>query len=308
MYIIAKDGSGDFASFQEAIHFLKLKPAVSQLPWTIFVKNGLYEEKIEIENLNLHIIGESQSDTILRYNAGAYDLMPDGQKRQTFRTATCFVASDYFAAENLTIENNAGDGRQVGQAIALYLDCTYASLNNCQLLANQDTLFLGPLPPSERIPGSFIGPRQYAERKPTYSQFSHCFIKGDIDFIFGSGKADFVSCDIFSNNRNQPINGYIAAPSTPKGQEDGFQFINCHLIADPSIEPASVYLARPWRPFGRVLYYTCKMDNHIHPEGWDLWGNPDNAKTVHFMEVNTDTKENQERPPYIEHQSHPSLK
>lgn len=77
----------------------------------------------------------------------------------TFRTYTVLVDADDVRLENLTIENDAGDGREVGQAIALYADGDRLVVDACCIKGHQDTLFLGPLPPHEAKPGGFIGPK-----------------------------------------------------------------------------------------------------------------------------------------------------
>jgi pectinesterase len=45
--------------------------------------------------------------------------MPDGEKRGTFRSYTVFIGVDDVTAEHLTFVNSAGDGRVVGQALAV---------------------------------------------------------------------------------------------------------------------------------------------------------------------------------------------
>lgn len=48
--------------------------------------------------------------------------MPDGIKRGTFRTYTLFLDAPDITLCNLTVENAAGAGKEVGQAIALYAE------------------------------------------------------------------------------------------------------------------------------------------------------------------------------------------
>ena len=51
--------------------------------------------------------------------------------------------------EDLTIENDAGPGSVVGQAVAAYVDSARAVFRRVKLLGNQDTLFCAPLPEKE---------------------------------------------------------------------------------------------------------------------------------------------------------------
>lgn len=50
--------------------------------------------------------------------------------------------------ENLTVSNTAGQGSEVGQAVAVYAHCDETVFRNCTFKGHQDTLFTGPLPPA----------------------------------------------------------------------------------------------------------------------------------------------------------------
>jgi len=281
MIIISKNGDGDFKKIQDAIDSI---PNNINKHSIIFIKDGIYKEKIFIDNKKVKLIGQSRENTIITYDDYAYKIMDDGSKMGTFRSYTLFVGSDNFYAENLTIENSSGDGELVGQAIAAYIDSNHAKFRNCNFIGCQDTLFLGPLPPQPRIPNSFVGPREFHPRNPNIQYFDGCRIQGDIDFIFGSSMALFTNCDIVSNNRNKTINGFITAASTPKDSPFGFIFYRCNLISDAAKE--SVYLGRPWRQYAKVSFIECNIGEHITSEGWDLWGNEKNKETVRFEEIN----------------------
>jgi len=136
---------------------------------------------------------------------------------------------------------------------------------NCTLLAYQDTLYTG----------SGIG-RQYYE---------NCFIKGDIDFIFGSSTAVFYKCELYSNNRGKEDepNGYLTAASTSPVQQYGYVFIDCKLNAGTSASQ-SVYLGRPWENFAAVAYINCWMGAHIKAEGWHNWDRPKAEQTARYVE------------------------
>lgn len=87
---------------------------------------------------------------------------------------------------DLTIENDAGPGAKVGQAVAAYVDCAHTLFENVRLLGNQDTLFCAPLPEKEREKDGFLGPGRFAPRRPTAQYYRHCEIAGDIDFILAA--------------------------------------------------------------------------------------------------------------------------
>ena len=78
-----------------------------------------------------------------------------GEKRGTFRTPSVFIDADKFYACNLSFWNEAGQGDQVGQALAGYADGDHLVFENCRFDGHQDTLFAAPLPLKEiqRIAG-----------------------------------------------------------------------------------------------------------------------------------------------------------
>ncbi|MBR2381762.1 MAG: pectin methylesterase [Clostridia bacterium] len=225
----------------------------------------------------------------------AREIHSDGTQRGTFRSYTVLVDGDNVTFKNCVFENTAGKGEDVGQAIALYLDGDDISLENCTLRGHQDTLFLAPLPEKEIIPGGFLGPKQFAERKKRVFLFKNCTIEGGVDFIFGGATAYFEDCEFVSVEA-----GYVFAPSTPMDVEVGFVAKNCRFTARENVPTHSCYIARPWRDFGAVELINCYLGEHIHPDGFDDWGKTHVHGTVRFKEVNSYGEgAHKERPKYV---------
>jgi pectinesterase len=247
-------------------------------PVTIRIAPGFYHEKIEIRRSNLTLIGEgaSPSDVVLSYDDFAFDRMPDGTKRGTFRSYSMFIDASDVRVQNLTIENCSGDERSHGQAIALYSEGDRLSFEKVRLLGRQDTLFTGPLPPKEIQPGGFIGPKQFAPRINGRQYFKDCYICGNIDFIFGSATAVFQNCEIESlshSDKPDDTQGYVCAPSTPEGQTYGYLFLGCRFVSK-ECAPGTCYLARPWREYAKAVFVNCEIGPHIHPDGFHDWNKP----------------------------------
>lgn len=278
MITVALDGSGDYTSIQEAVN------AVTVLPETIFIKKGIYKERVEIFKPFLTLEGEDAKDTVITEGYYANMLMEDGSKRRTFRTYTLLINTDNVTVKNLTIENSAGLGKNVGQAIALYAEGDRLTFNHCRLLGCQDTLFTGPLPEKEVEPGGFTGPTQTKVRKNGRQLYEDCYIEGEVDFIFGSGTAYFENCEIHSLNRFEEINGYATAPSHPQGQTYGYVFNHCHFTSD--CPDGTVYLGRPWRIYGQTVLIECELDGHIREEGFHDWNKADSHDACLFAEYN----------------------
>lgn len=231
--------------------------------------------------MQLHISEGNQiiENKIFSGSHYAKEEMPDGTKRGTFRTYSVLVDGDNIRFKNCVFENTAGKGSEKGQAIALYIDGDGITLEDCVLSGHQDTLFLAPLPDKEIIPGGFIGPKQFTERKRRTVYFKNCVIKGGVDFIFGGATAYFDNCEFVSVEE-----GYVFAPSTPEDVETGFVATNCRFTAEVGIEQGSCYIARPWRNYGYVRLENCYLGEHIHPMGFDDWGKTEAHEKVRFSE------------------------
>lgn len=251
-------------------------------PVNIYIAPGIYEEQVVISRPHVTLIGEKAENTILTYHLGAYEDMEDGSKRGTFRTASVRIDTHDFTARNITFQNNAGFGHTVGQALAMYAEGDRLVFEDCIFLGSQDTLFTAPLPPTAAKPGGFTGPSEFRPRILGRQYYKNCFLRGDVDFIFGSAICYFDNCTIFSQkpgDRKPPespdeevIYGYITAASTPEGEPFGYVFESCKLVSD--CPKASVYLGRPWREFAKTVFLRCEIGAHIHPLGWQDWKKP----------------------------------
>lgn len=250
-YVVAKDGSGDFFTVQEAIDAV---PDFRKNRTTILVRPGVYKEKIVIPETKRNISLIGQEGTVLTYDDFAKTLNKFGEEKGTSGSASCYIYGPDFYAENITFDNSAG---QVGQAVACFVSGDRAHFKNCRFTGNQDTLYTYGK-----------GSRQYYE---------NCYIEGTVDFIFGSSTAVFDGCRIHSKR-----DGYLTAPSTPEGTPYGYVFYDCNITADPGV--GKVYLSRPWRPYAQAVFINCLMDGHITPEGWHNWGKKDAEKTVNYAE------------------------
>lgn len=279
MITVAKDNSGDFNSIQQAVDSI---PAGT--PETIYIKKGIYKERVEVRKNNISFVGESTDDTIITESYYARMIMPDGSKRGTFRSYTFFVYADNFTASNLTFENAAGFGDEFGQAIAVYAEGDNITFRNCKILGHQDTLFTGPLPMKEKQPGGFTGPTIDGIRRVVHQLYEDCYIAGEIDFIFGSATAYFKNCTLFALNRNQEINAFYTAPSTYEGQAFGYVFESCTFTGN--CPPKSVALSRPWRIHAKTVLLNCSYSDQIIDKGFTDWNKPESHETVYYAEYN----------------------
>lgn len=276
-YVVDARGGGDFSTLGAAVNAVP-----DDEPARLFVRSGIYREKLYCEKNHIEIIGEDCDSTLLTWADGAYHTHADGRKNGTFRSYTAFFSGGFVRVENMTIANTAGDGRIHGQGIAAAVDAREAYFCNVSLLGCQDTLFTGPLPEHERMPDGFLGPKQHAPRLPSRQYYTNCYIRGDIDFIFGGADALFEDCTLHCRNRGQAVNGYIAAPSTPRGGI-GYVFYHC-TVKHGAAAAGTFYLARPWRAYGRAAFLECTLSEVICADGFDDWDDAQNRTTCHFAE------------------------
>lgn len=268
-FVVAKDGSGDFFTVGEAINALPNFYKGKERPLRVLIREGRYEEKVVIPytKQSVELIGEGE--VVITWGDGARDLGPNGVELGTSGTATLYNCGRHILMENITIENSAGE---VGQAVALQTVGTGTQVyRNCRLLGNQDTLYIYG-----------VGNRDGEEVEENIEcYFDNCYIEGTTDFIFGSGRADFIACTIHSKK-----DSYITAASTCKGQERGFTFLYCNLTAAEGV--TKCYLGRPWRVYAQTYFIGCTLGSHIRPEGWHNWNKPEAEKTVRYAEYGSE--------------------
>ena len=275
---VSRAASGAYPTISDALAATdQLYPDAEQAV-TIHIDPGEYRERVEIHRPHVTLAGETADSVRIVGSLGAKMPSEDGSGVDgtlgTFRTYTVLVDADDVRLESLTIVNDAGGGREVGQAIALYADGDRLVVDACCITGRQDTLFLGPLPPREVKPGGFMGPKQFAPRRVGRQYFRRCRIEGDVDFIFGGARAYFEGCEIRSLNRDMDVNGYVTAASTPEGEPYGFVFHGCSFTAPDDVAPDSVYLGRPWREWAQTVLIDCWLGQHIKREGWWDWNKP----------------------------------
>ncbi|KAK9286967.1 hypothetical protein L1049_015375 [Liquidambar formosana] len=256
--IVAADGTGNFTSITDAINFA---PNNSYDRVIIYVKEGVYEENVEIPSYkpNLVLLGDGRDVTVITGNRSVVDGWT------TFRSATVAVSGDGFLARDITFENTAGPEKH--QAVALRINADLAALYKCTMNGYQDTLYVH----------SF---RQF---------YRECDISGTIDFIFGNAATVLQACNIISR---MPLPGQftvITAQSRDIPDEDtGISIQNCSIVAEDDLYSNSgsvkSYLGRPWREYSRTVYLESYMDNFIDPTGWTEWSGDQGLDTLYYGE------------------------
>lgn len=265
--VVDQTGHGDYMTVQEAIDAV---PNYShEKITTILIKAGTYKECIDIPHtkFRMKIMGEGADKTILTYGRYAEQLWPDNDfKVGTSGSASIYIHSSYVTFEDITFENTAGEGKEIGQAVAVFTDGDFLFFHRCRFIGNQDTLYTY---------GRF-GKDGGIKR----NYFLDCYIEGTTDFIFGPSIAYFENCHIHSKK-----NSYVTAASTLEGQKFGYVFKNCRLTAAPGIDKC--YLGRPWGAYAKTVFIGCELGPHIVADGWHDWekeGKPNTKENSYYAE------------------------
>jgi len=234
---------------------------------------GTYRERVIITQNHANItfigLGKSPEDVVITNSLNAKTA------GGTFFTETVEVNGAGFEADNLTIENAAGN---TGQAVAVANRSDRSIFKRCRLLGHQDTLFAD------------YGRQYYVDTT----------IEGGVDYIFGNATAVFDRDELHSNGP-----GFITAQSrTSASQTTGYVILNSLVTsglepAAPPMDPATpgarstasarntIGLGRPWRAYARVVFLSTELPAELNPAGWNNWSNPANESTAWFAESNS---------------------
>ncbi|KAG6556878.1 hypothetical protein Mapa_001458 [Marchantia paleacea] len=251
---VAKDGSGDFYTIAGALASI---PVYNSARKTLFIKEGVYEEKIVIPSSQKYItfIGEGADKTVITGHATAGDEYGDALLK-TYRSATVGVNSDHFIAKNIRFENTAPPpepGAIGKQAVAFRISGDKAAFYNVAFLGAQDTL--------------------YAHQGRHY--FQNAYVQGSIDFVFGNGKSYFKDCHLHSIADS--FGSLTAQKRNESDMNTGFSFVNCKIDGT-----GIIYLGRAWGNYSRVVYSWSYLNDMIIPEGWQDWGIPARQGMVYY--------------------------
>ncbi|KAA8534723.1 hypothetical protein F0562_029835 [Nyssa sinensis] len=256
--MVAADGTGNFTTITEAINFA---PNNSYDRIIIYVREGVYEENVEIPSYkpNIVLLGDGSDVTVITGNRS----VADGWT--TFRSATAAVSGDGFLARDISFENRAGAGKH--QAVALRVNADLSAVYRCTINGYQDTLYVH----------SF---RQF---------YRECDISGTIDFVFGNAAVVFQACNIISRMPMPGQSTVITAQSRDTPEEDtGITIQNCSIVATDELHSNSSsfksYLGRPWKVYSRTVYIESYIDDFIDPAGWAQWSGDQGLDTLYYGE------------------------
>ncbi|KAK7334556.1 hypothetical protein VNO80_26316 [Phaseolus coccineus] len=246
---VAQDGNGDFKSINEA---LKQVPEKNKNPFVIYIKEGIYQEYVEVTKKMTHVvfIGDGGKKTRITGNKNYIDGI------NTYRTATVAIQGDYFVAINMGFDNFAGPHKH--QAVALRVQADKSIFYNCSMDGYQDTLYVHTM-------------RQF---------YRDCTISGTIDFVFGNALAVFQNCTFVVRKPLKNQQCIVTAQGRKeKQQPSGIVIQGGSIVSDPEFYSVrfenKAYLARPWKNYSRTIIMDTNIDDLIHADGYLPWQGPE---------------------------------
>ncbi|XP_043710094.1 putative pectinesterase 11 [Telopea speciosissima] len=186
---VDQSGNGDFKKIQDAIDVVPSNNSDNVFIW---IKPGIYREKVVVDKPYITLSGSKASTTII--TGSGYG--------NIFDSATLSILATDFVARSLTIENTFGAGNK---AVALRVSADKAAFYGCRILSYQDTLL------------DDTG-RHY---------YNNSYIQGATDFICGNAASLFEKCHLHSLSEGT---GAITAQRRESPSENtGFTFLGCKI-------------------------------------------------------------------------------
>jgi PelA/Pel-15E family pectate lyase len=234
MIVVDQNGAGDFKSIQEAINSL---PAPAATQRVIYIRNGVYREKIFIDKDFVSLIGEDRDKTILTISL-ARDVWrcehPDD-----WGVATINLKGSDLVLENLTVTNSFGFDN-INSKEGIHFDCVNDTANHFK---------------TTRRDGHQMALRSFATTRLTVRNctlrayggdtvspwntdtgmfyFSNCLMEGGVDFYCPRGWAYAENCEFVAH-------GNVAAiwHDGSKYKDSKTVLVNCKFSGDDGFKLA----------------------------------------------------------------------
>ncbi|MFI7356399.1 pectinesterase family protein [Streptomyces avidinii] len=254
---VAADGSAAHRTVQAAVD-------AATAGDTVLVARGTYRETVNVpaskHGLTLKGATANAEDVVITYDNASGTPKPGGGTYGTAGSATATFSANDITVTGVTVENtwerSAHPDIRDTQAVAVNASGDRQKYLNSRFIGHQDTVL-------NWAPSATGQYRQY---------FRHCFIAGDVDFVFGNATAVYDHVNITLRDRGAAVGGlggYLAAPNTDAAKPHGI-LITDSTISSPA-RPGTYYLGRPWHPgasaVGRLVIRNTSLPAAVKTEG-----------------------------------------
>ena len=289
--VVSQDGSGDFRSIQAAINSLPFSAVQYR---KIFIRNGVYHEKIYLEKNNIWLIGEDRNKTIITQSIArdAWRCLHN----EDWGVATLNISADDITLQNLTVINNFGFEQENKITIPCPNDSTGAKIISSQshqmaLRTMYGTRLKAVNCHFKAFGGDTVSPWNVEDGM---FYFKNCIMEGGVDFYCPRGWAWAEDCEFIVHTGSAAIwhdgSRYEDAKSVLKNCTfkgfDGFNLGRYHRDAQfyligckfPSnMADQDIYLVPTSNEikWGKRVYY-----HSTHREGGDFIWHANNLQTA----------------------------
>jgi pectinesterase len=275
---VAADGSGDYTTIQAALNSLTDSSAT---PRTIFIKKGLYAEKIFIEKNNIVFEGEDRDKTIITQDIARDEWRCDHP--DDWGVATMNVNGNDITLSNLTIANDYGFHVNENKVV----DCAADTITHKKIITNSGHQMALRTMKATRLKAENCRFRAYAGDTVSpwntidgMFYFKDCKMEGGVDFYCPRGWAWAENCEFYANTGpasiwhdgsgnpdsktvlvNCKFNGYDGFMLGRYHRDAQFYLVNCSFAKN--MKDADIYLVATnniiqWGR--RIYYYNCHRE------------------------------------------------
>lgn len=201
--VVAKDGSGQFTSIQAAVNSLD---SIAKAPRVIYIKKGVYEEKLFVRKANIVFEGEDRAGVIITQSIARDEwrcLHTDD-----WGVATLNIDANDITLRNLTVVNSFGFDWKADKTI----DCIKDTANKTKLIGRNSHQMAVRTMNATRLKavnchfkaygGDTVSPWN-VEAGLFY--FKDCVIEGGVDFYCPRGWAWAENCEFITHTGTAAI-------------------------------------------------------------------------------------------------------
>lgn len=290
--MVSQDGKGDFKSIQAALNSL---PDSAAEPTTIYIRKGLYKEKLYIEKHNVILQGEDRVSTII-----AQSIARDQWRcmhNEDWGVATVNVDGNDITFQNLTIANNYGFEDNKDITIACPLDTatgkkTITKSSHQMALRTMNATRLRALNCHFRAFGGDTVSPWNVDNGMFY--FKDCIMEGGVDFYCPRGWAYAENCEFIAHTgvaviwhdgsrhedsktvlKNCSFKGFDGFKLGRYHRDAQFYLLDCTFASNMANQPVYRVPTTNTIQWGeRVYYYNC------HRQGGDYSWHADNLASA----------------------------
>ncbi|MGZ3879992.1 MAG: pectinesterase family protein [Flavisolibacter sp.] len=276
--VVDVNGKGDFKSIQQALNCLSDSSAS---PRVIFVKNGIYHEKVFIQKHNIILKGEDRDKTIITQDIARDEWRCD--HKDDWGVATLNLDGNDITLENLTIANDYGFDFKDARTVV----CASDTVSHQRVITDGGHQMALRSMRTTRLKAINCRFRAYAgdtvspwNLNDGMFYFKDCFMEGGVDFYCPRGYAWAENCHFYANTgpasiwhdgssnpdyktvlKNCTFDGFEGFNLGRYHKDAQFYLIGCRFskkMADKDIYLVPSNNKIQWGR--RVYYYNCHRD------------------------------------------------